>query len=111
MPRKPSIIRDAKDVYDAFRGIGRYWKERVYSILLNGESTMGIEEVSEGSDGLVDAFPNQVFRSALDRQCKSIILVHNHPTGFPYPSEQDREATRNLYLGTAGGWESRSWTA
>jgi DNA repair protein RadC len=88
---------DAKDVYEAFKGIARHKRERVYSILLDGESLIGIEEVSGGSDGFVDAYPDQVFRSALDRECKSIILMHNHPSGFPYPSDLDRRATRNLY--------------
>jgi DNA repair protein RadC len=97
MPRKLSVIRDAKDVYEAFKGITRYKRERVYSILLDGESIMGIEKVSGGSDGLVDAYPDQVFRSALDRKCKSVILVHNHPSGFPCPSDLDERATRNLY--------------
>ncbi|MGD0918151.1 MAG: JAB domain-containing protein [Thermodesulfobacteriota bacterium] len=97
MPPKPSRIRDAKDVYEAFKGISRYRKERVYSVLLDGESVIGIEKVSRGSDGLVDATPDVVFRPALEKQCASVIVVHNHPSGFPYPSEQDRKTSRNLY--------------
>ncbi len=97
-PRKPSAIHDPKDTYTLMKGITRYKRERVYSLLLDGENgVMGCEKLSRGSDGLVDAYPDQVFRSALDRECKSIILVHNHPSGFPYPSDQDRTATRNLY--------------
>ena len=97
MARKPSSIRDAKDTYSLMKKIRRYRRERMYSILLDGESIMGIEKVSGGSNGIVDGYPDQVFRSALERECKSIILVHNHPSGFPYPSDLDRRATRNLY--------------
>ena len=97
MPRKPSVIRDAKDVYEAFKGIARYRKERVYTILLDGESALGMEEISRGSDGLVDAPPDAVYRHALEKDCRSLIVVHNHPSGFPYPSESDRRETRNLY--------------
>ena len=86
-----------QDVYALMKPIARHKRERVYSILLDGESVIGIEKVSRGSDGLVDAYPEQVFRSALERDCKSIIVVHNHPSGFPYPSENDRRETRNLY--------------
>jgi len=86
-----------KDVYSLMKKIIHHKRERVYSILLDGESVIGIEKVSRGSDGLVDAYPEQVFRSALERDCKSIIVVHNHPSGFPYPSENDRRETRNLY--------------
>ena len=99
MPRKPSVIRDAKDVYESFKGIARYRKERVYAVLLEGDevNVLGVEEVSKGSDGYVDAYPDQVFSLALEKHCRSLILVHNHPSGFPYPSDRDREATRNLY--------------
>lgn len=97
MPQKPSIIRDAKDVYEAFKGISRHRRERMYSILIDGESVIGTEKVSSGSEGLMDSPPEEVYRTALERECKSIILVHNHPSGLPYPSEQDRKAARNLY--------------
>jgi DNA repair protein RadC len=97
MPRKPSVIRDGKDIYALMKGISRYKRERMYSILLDGESVIGIEKVSKGSEGLVDTPPEVAYRTALERDCKSIILVHNHPSGFPYPSDQDRKATRNLY--------------
>ena len=97
MPRKPSVIRNAKDIYESFKGIIRHKRERMHSILLDGESVLGIEKVSRGSEGLVDTPPDVAYRTALERDCKSIILVHNHPSGFPYPSYQDRKAARNLY--------------
>jgi DNA repair protein RadC len=97
MPRKPSVIRSARDVYETFQGITRHKTEGMYSILLDGESVLGIEKVSKGSEGLVDTPPDVAYRTALERDCKSVILVHNHPSGFPYPSDQDRTAARNLY--------------
>ena len=97
MPQKPSRIRDAKDVYEAFMGIARHKRESTYAILLDGENVLGIEKVSSGSEGLVDTPPDVAYRLALERDCKTVILVHNHPSGFPYPSDQDRKASRNLY--------------
>ena len=35
---------------------------------------------------------------ALSAEAVSIILVHNHPSGNPQPSEADEELTRQLYL-------------
>jgi DNA repair protein RadC len=101
MPRKPSRIRNANDVYNAFWDIALYKEERVYTILLDGESVLGIEEIARGSETFVDAHPKQVFRSAIQRKCKSLILVHNHPSGTPFPSDNDRKATRDLH----GGWD------
>ncbi len=78
MPRKPSVIRDAKDIYEAFKGISRYKRERMYSILLDGESVIGIEKVSKGSEGLVDAPPEEVIQDSPGKG----VQVH-HPRAQP----------------------------
>jgi DNA repair protein RadC len=77
--------------------IAHHKRERVYSILLDGEDLIGIEKVSNGSNGLADASADLVYRPALERECKSVIVVHNHPSGFPYPSVNDRRESRSLY--------------
>jgi len=40
--------------------------------------------------------PREVFRPAIKDAAKSIILVHNHPSGDPTPSEEDVVVTRRL---------------
>jgi DNA repair protein RadC len=40
--------------------------------------------------------PREVFRAAIRDAAKSIILVHNHPSGDPAPSGQDAALTRRL---------------
>jgi DNA repair protein RadC len=77
--------------------ITRYKRERVYAVLLDGETVAGVERVSRGSDEFVDASSDVVFRPALEKECASVIVVHNHPSGFPHPSDNDRRETRNLY--------------
>ena len=39
---------------------------------------------------------SEVFREAVKRNCASIIVVHNHPSGDPTPSPEDVEVTRQL---------------
>jgi DNA repair protein RadC len=51
------------------------------------------------SVGLLDqsmVHPREVFRAAIRDAAKSIILVHNHPSGDPAPSGQDVALTRRL---------------
>jgi DNA repair protein RadC len=51
------------------------------------------------SVGLLDqsmVHPREVFRPAIRDAAKSILLLHNHPSGDPTPSEQDRALTRRL---------------
>ncbi|HKS07409.1 MAG TPA: DNA repair protein RadC [Gemmatimonadaceae bacterium] len=40
--------------------------------------------------------PREVFREAIAERAAAIILVHNHPSGDPTPSPDDREITRQL---------------
>jgi len=40
--------------------------------------------------------PREVFRQAIVEHAASVILVHNHPSGNPEPSEEDLSITRQL---------------
>ncbi len=40
--------------------------------------------------------PREVFREAVKRSAASIIVVHNHPSGDPTPSQEDIHVTRRL---------------
>lgn len=49
--------------------------------------------------GLLDRSPihaREVFREAVKESCARIILVHNHPSGDPTPSQQDLKSTSGL---------------
>ena len=51
------------------------------------------------SRGLLDqtvVHPREVFRPAIKDAAKSVILVHNHPSGDPTPSDKDLALTRRL---------------
>ena len=40
--------------------------------------------------------PREVFRAAIVENAAAVVLVHNHPSGDPSPSPDDREVTRQL---------------
>ena len=40
--------------------------------------------------------PREVFRPALEYAAVALILVHNHPSGDPKPSDEDVEVTRKI---------------
>jgi DNA repair protein RadC len=40
--------------------------------------------------------PREVFRAAVLESAAAVIFVHNHPSGDPTPSREDREVTRQL---------------
>lgn len=52
--------------------------------------------VSRGLLNSALVHPREVFRAAIAEAGAGIILVHNHPSGDPTPSAEDRAATRQL---------------
>jgi DNA repair protein RadC len=51
------------------------------------------------SQGILDAslvHPREVFAPALERRAAAVILVHNHPSGDPRPSPEDRRVTEQM---------------
>jgi DNA repair protein RadC len=49
--------------------------------------------LTHGSDALTVVDPRQVFRVAVGVGAAAVILAHNHPSGDPTPSAQDRDVT------------------
>ncbi len=75
-------------------------KEHFLILLLDGKNRIIREEqVSEGSLNQSIVHPREVFKPAIRESAAAIILVHNHPSGDPTPSREDREITRRLKEG------------
>ena len=65
------------------------------------ELTWGKKLLSEGRvfEGTLNAsvfHPREIFRFAIEESANSIVLVHNHPSGDPQPSQEDIRATKQL---------------
>ena len=72
-------------------------QEEFHALLLNTRHRV-VREVLV-TRGILDAslvHPREVFRVAVGEGAAGIILVHNHPSGDPTPSGQDRAVTRQL---------------
>ena len=55
-----------------------------------------IEQLSQGTLDTILVHPREVFNSAIAARAAAIVLVHNHPSGDPTPSEADIKVTRDL---------------
>ena len=72
-------------------------KEYFMALLLDGKNRILKEvHISEGSLNQSIVHPREVFNPAVRESAAAIILVHNHPSGDPSPSREDREITRRL---------------
>lgn len=54
------------------------------------------EEQGKGTVDHVPVYPREVVKRALDINASAIILVHNHPSGDPTPSESDIVVTNQI---------------
>lgn len=76
----------------------RYLQHEQFRILLLNTKNVIIacEEVSRGSLNASIVHPREVFARAIKRSAAAVILVHNHPSGDPTPSQEDINITRRL---------------
>jgi DNA repair protein RadC len=71
--------------------------ERVRVLFLNSRNQLiRNEALSEGSIDEAAVYVREIIRRALDYQATALILVHNHPSGDPQPSQQDIRLTRDI---------------
>lgn len=93
---KSKELTDPEKVYRLIKNkLKDYHKEHFYIIALNSRN-YSIAEVSVGSLNASVVHPREVFAETLRQNAASVILVHNHPSGDPEPSEDDLLLTKKL---------------
>jgi DNA repair protein RadC len=72
-------------------------RESFYVVMVNGRNrVLGVSRVSEGTLGSSVVHPRESFRAAVREAAAAVIFVHNHPSGDPTPSAEDRRTTERL---------------
>jgi len=90
-------IRGPEDVLAHVRDLPRARREHFVVLLLNARHELERREtVSIGSLNASIVHPREVFLPAILHSAASVVLVHNHPSGDPEPSEEDLNITRRL---------------
>ena len=76
----------------------RSLKKEVFKVLLLNTKNELIRDVtvSEGTLNASLVHPREVFNPAIRDSAAAVLFVHNHPSGDPTPSREDRELTRRL---------------
>lgn len=72
-------------------------QEQLRVLLLDTKNrVLAMRVVSVGSVNSSVVRVGEVFREAVRENCTSVIVVHNHPSGDPAPSQEDVEVTKSL---------------
>lgn len=96
--KKPREIRGPDDVVACVGPkLRREQREHFLVLLLNARhEVVARETVSVGSLNASIVHPREVFRPAVVASAAATVLVHNHPSGDPEPSEEDLSITKRL---------------
>ena len=77
--------------------MSRNTNEEFRLIFLNRKNEVMTDEVQQrGSVDHTPVYPREVVKRALDLGASAIIMVHNHPSGDPTPSQGDIDMTREV---------------
>lgn len=91
-------ITSSADVFDMYRAHFKTKSQEHFLLLtLNTKNRITREvAVSTGTLNSSIVHPRDIFRSALAESAAAVVFVHNHPSGDPAPSSEDRALTRRL---------------
>lgn len=96
--RESRQIRSAEDVYELVCAKMRSLDhEELWVINVDSKNrVLAIDQLYKGSVNASTIRIAEVFQGAVSRKAMGIILVHNHPSGDPTPSDLDFVVTRNV---------------
>lgn len=98
--RAPYQVKGPSDIYRAFGSLSECDRERFYTVQLDRQNQVcGVELVSQGAVDASIVAPREVYKAAILANASSLIIVHNHPSGVPAPSAEDRSLTQLLKEG------------
>jgi len=98
------LCSSSQEIFDYFYHSMRDLKKEIVKIVfLNSQNQ--IIDFRDFAQGTVDSsfiYPREIIEGAINCQAVSLIVVHNHPSGNPEPSESDKALTRDLvFAGSA----------
>lgn len=91
-------IKTPKDISKILTEEMKYLKteELKLVILNNSNEILKIQKITEGNSNMVAADAKNILSEVIKMQAPKIILVHNHPSGNPAPSQSDISFTQRI---------------
>ena len=91
-------LSSAYEIYQFFyHELSALTQEHLYAIFYNTKGkVINYKLISIGTNNSCICDSKELFKWAVKLQASAIILVHNHPSGEPYPSSEDISVTRMI---------------
>ena len=95
----PTEVKDSKDSFERFLPYIDDPRQEHFLVMYLNQSNhaLKVECISNGGTTNVIADPKVIFKNALTLNATCIVLGHNHPSGNPRPSEEDRLLTKKIF--------------
>ena len=95
---KGRALTEPKQVFSHLQTLLQYHEYEVFALLLldSRHRVIGFRELFRGTLDGASVYPREVVKIALEHNAAAIIMVHNHPSGDPEPSQADRTLTTTL---------------
>ncbi len=95
---KQEVYRKPQDVINYLYASMRGLKKEIFKILFLDVKNRLIapESVFKGTVSSSAIYPREIVKGAIKRDASSVILVHNHPSGDPTPSPEDKKITKDI---------------
>jgi len=92
------IYTSSQEIFDYLYHSMRDLKKEVFKVIyLNSQNQIiDIASLFAGTVNSSVISPREVVEGAIKHSAVSLIFVHNHPSGKPQPSQNDKEVTRDL---------------
>jgi DNA repair protein RadC len=84
-----AAFHNSKEVYEDMEAEAQIDRECMWVLHLTGGKILKKELVAMGKGNAAYVTPREVYRRAIIEGATKIIMVHNHPSGDPTPSEGD----------------------
>jgi len=97
------VYKSAKEIFDYLYHSMQDLKKEVFKVVyLNSQNQIiDTADLFEGTVNSSAISPREVMENAINHNAASLIFVHNHPSGNPEPSPNDKQVTRDLvYAGS-----------
>ncbi len=91
-------VTGSRDVADRYMERMRHYRKEYFNVLLLSSKgdVIGEENVSVGDIRTSIVNPRESFTMAVRKSATAVVFIHNHPSGDPTPSAEDRAVTRRL---------------
>ncbi len=98
-----TFLRGSSDVYDYLRHSMRDLDVEVFKVLFLDarHAVMHIEDLFSGTMSYNVIYLRELLRRSLNCNAAGLVVAHNHPSGDPNPSPEDKHLTRDIVFATS----------